>query len=212
MPPTLTSADLTRAAMSRRIEPAALRAVLAVESSGSGFLPDGRPKILLERHWVWKQLLSRGINPRPFAASRPDLCGERWERKYYLGGAGEYARLEAVVDWASAHDSSRWESFKKSALEACSWGLPQVMGIHFKRVGFENVYEFKHHVERGEAEQLEVMMRFLETGGLLDELRDKRWASFARSYNGGGQVPIYAARLAAAYWSAKRREGSSAPR
>lgn len=45
---TLTAADIERAAALAQVEPAALRAVIAVESGGSGFLPDGQLKILFE--------------------------------------------------------------------------------------------------------------------------------------------------------------------
>lgn len=204
MPPTLSRSDLFRAAVSHGLEPAALSAVLKVESAGSGYLPDGRLKCLFERHILWKRLLTRGINPKILAQSRPDLCGERWDKRYYRGGAGEYARIEAVTEWGQKHDTKRWESYKKAAYEATSWGLAQIMGFHYERLGFENVYLLKHHAEASEQNQLEQFLRFLETGGLFDELRTRNWISLARQYNGTGQVLIYAPRLALAYAQAKR--------
>ncbi len=46
----LTDADLRRASEALNCEEACIEAVIAVESSGSGFLPSGRPKILFEAH------------------------------------------------------------------------------------------------------------------------------------------------------------------
>ena len=48
-PAPLTSADFARAAAALGCVPAAVRAVVEVESKG-GFLPDGRVRILFERH------------------------------------------------------------------------------------------------------------------------------------------------------------------
>ena len=47
---TLTPADYERAAAALGCEVAAIRAVAAMESSGDGFLPDGRPTILFDAH------------------------------------------------------------------------------------------------------------------------------------------------------------------
>jgi hypothetical protein len=47
----LSAAGIAAACAILGIGEAEMRAVLAVESLGSGFLADGRPKILFERHW-----------------------------------------------------------------------------------------------------------------------------------------------------------------
>ncbi|MEY8111095.1 N-acetylmuramidase domain-containing protein, partial [Burkholderia cenocepacia] len=72
-PKHLGLADLERAARTLDVPLACIRAVNEVESRGAGFLPDGRPVILFERHVFWKRLQARGIDPAPFAARQPDI-------------------------------------------------------------------------------------------------------------------------------------------
>ena len=53
---------------------------------------------------------------------------------------------------------------------------------------------------RSEASQLDAMIRFIRVNGLLDDLKRKDWASFARAYNGSGYAKNqYDKKLAAAY-------------
>src|SRR5690554_4118721 len=52
--------DIIRAAQALGVEPAAIKAVNEVESRGRGFLPDGRPVILFERHVMRRRLLDYG--------------------------------------------------------------------------------------------------------------------------------------------------------
>lgn len=204
MPPRLTEAEIVAAATAAKVEPAALRAVISVESGGSGFLPDGRLKILLEGHLLWRRLQSRGIDPTPLHRNRPDLCFPRWTRRHYRGGVGEWNRVQDVLDWASAHAPERFESYKKAAYEACSWGLFQLLGMNHAAAGYANVYALKHDFETGEAAQLRAILRWMEQTGILPFLQRKQWPQFVRRYNGPGQVPLYSARLLATYWKARR--------
>jgi hypothetical protein len=204
VPERLTTAQLADAAGRSGVDIAALRAILTVETGDQGgFLPDGRVRILFERHILWKRLQGRGIFPHELAKQRPDLCGPDWERKYYLGRAAEWGRVEAVIAWAQKHDPARWESYKKAAYESCSWGLFQLMGFHYAGLGYANVYAFKHAQEQSEAQQLQDALRWMDREGLLSLLRARRWPAFVRRYNGPGQVAFYAARLTAAYLKAK---------
>jgi hypothetical protein len=201
MPSQVTVTELAELSRKYGIELPALRAVLAVESGGRGFLENGWCKILFERHWMWKRLLFRGLNPSPLAKQRPDLCGKSWSPKTYPYGSqvGQWDRVAAVVAWGARNDPDHWESYKKAAYESCSWGLPQVMGFHYDSLGFTNIYDFKHYMETGEREQVDVMLRFLRKNGLMDDLQRKDWRAFARGYNGSGQVTLYSGRLRDAY-------------
>jgi len=53
---TISGDDYSRAADLLGVDVATIRAVCDVETSGSGFLPDGRPKILFEGHVFWREL------------------------------------------------------------------------------------------------------------------------------------------------------------
>lgn len=203
MPPLLDKPTLQAAAGTWGVEPAKLRAVWLVEAAGSGFLPSGRPKLLLERHYVWKRLQARGIAPQALAAAHPELCGQTQDRRYYQGGEREWARLLAVIGWGSHNDPQRWESYKRAGYEACSWGAFQLMGANYADAGFPDVYGLVHAIEEGEPRQLEVILTWMRATGCLFSLRDGRWLLFARRFNGPGNAAVYSARLLAAYVRAK---------
>jgi len=201
MPNKLTEEQIHAAADAHQVDYPALRAVCQVESGGDGYLPDGRIKILFERHWLWQRLLKRGLNPRVFAQDHPDLCGVKWDPEQfpYGGQAHQWDRVAMVIAWGQKHDSEHWEGYKKAAYESCSWGIFQQMGFHFEAAGFANIYSFKHALEESEANQLAAILRWMDGNGLLKRLRAHDWAAFVRGYNGGGQVAVYQKKLLAAY-------------
>lgn len=198
----LTPAQIREAAESHGIDPAALKAVLAVEAGGSGYLPDGTIKVRLERHWVYKRLKSRGINPLAFTVAHPDLCHRTWK---VIGGTNEqWGRIREALGYASSlGDPELFEKYKHSIYEATSWGLPQLMGFHWQGLGFKSVYEFKHYMEASEANQLELMLRWMKKNGLLTRLQKKDWYGFAKGYNGPAKAKDYAAKLFNAYQDAR---------
>ena len=108
MPATLTIAQINIAAGLYNLDPLVLRAVLQVESSGVGFLPDGHVKILLERHILWERILSPDhgqLNPHALYQAHPDICNPTVTPP---GGYGpesaQWSRLETVIFWAQNHD------------------------------------------------------------------------------------------------------------
>lgn len=202
MPNTLTDTDIRAAAAQVGVDFPALRAVCEVESGGNGFLPDGRLKILFERHILWQRLRTpdRNINPMTLSMARPGLCGPQWDRSYYgAGGMHQWDRVQAVIDWAQKNAPTQYESYKRAAYEACSWGLFQQMGYHYASLGYADVYAFKHDLETGEAAQLSCILRWMGCNGLLRHLINHDWHEFVRGYNGAGQVPVYTVRLLRAY-------------
>jgi hypothetical protein len=159
---------------------AAVRAVIDVESRG-GFLPDGRPKILYERHYFSR------LTKRSFDDKHPDICN----RKYggYKGGAAEYERLGRAI--ALNRDA---------ALRSASWGAFQIMGDNCKLAGFKNVEDFVAAMVSGEPEQLDAFVSFVTSTNLDDELRRLDWVGFARGYNGQAYaINKYDRKLAAAF-------------
>ncbi|WP_199898379.1 N-acetylmuramidase domain-containing protein [Methylobacillus glycogenes] len=61
-PKYLTMAEITAGAKLLGVEVEAILAINEVESRGVGFLPDGRPVILYERHIMYRQLAARDFN------------------------------------------------------------------------------------------------------------------------------------------------------
>ncbi|WP_186078683.1 N-acetylmuramidase domain-containing protein [Burkholderia gladioli] len=187
-PHHLRDVDLVAAAATLDVEVAAIRAVNEVESRGEGFLPDGRPVILFERHEFWKRLVVHGIDPQRIAGAMPNVLSQ--QRGGYLGGAAEYVRL-----------SSALRVCKVAAWESASWGAFQIMGYHWERLGYADAEAFVRAMDESEGTQLDAFCRFLQADpSLLAALAQRQWASFAKLYNGAGYAAnLYDVKLARAY-------------
>jgi len=186
----LSSHDIRRGAQRLGVSTATLRAVIAVESAGGGFIDGELPKILFEGH-VFHRLTDGA-----FDDDRPDLSFPRWTKAHYKGGRGEYDRLLDAV----ALDA-------EAAMQACSWGLGQVLGTHYALCGFASIDAFVNAMAESEGRQLDAMVGFIAEQGLAHHLRAEAWADFARRYNGPGyRANAYDTKLAAAYARARRDE------
>lgn len=191
----LSAADLERAAAKLDVPMATIRAVNEVESRGQGFLPDGRPVILFERHVFYKQLKKHGVDPAPIAAKYPGLCNP--EPGGYRGGAAEEARLEQAK-----------QIHLQAAYESASWGAFQVMGYHWQALGYVSVIDFVKQMHESEGAHLDCFVRYvLHVPGLAAALKARKWATFAKGYNGPGYARnLYDAKLARAYDKYSERE------
>lgn len=186
----LTNEQIKSIASNYGIEYACLKAVIEVEASGSGFVRE-LPKILYEPHIMYRLLTKKNyITVRNnFMKAHPNLCYPRWGTYKYGSVNAQHDRLKI----ASGFD-------RETALESCSWGLGQVMGFHWKALGYESLQAFINAMYHSEAKQLEAMMRFIKTNGLLIHLKNKDWVRFAKGYNGSGYAKNkYHIKLANAY-------------
>ena len=159
----LSFSDIKNAAALIGVDPCAVKAVVEVESGGSGFLPDGRPKILFEGHVFWKELQKRGIDPSPIAPKHPSVIYPKWDKSQYRGGSAEYERLNiaALVN-------------KDAALCSASWGLFQIMGFNYRACGFDTVQAFVDAQKESEAttvaalrEDFNELLSKLKAAGLM---------------------------------------------
>lgn len=172
-------------AKSLGVEPAALLAVAEVESAGV-YSWNGRPPIRFEGHYFYKLLsgakrakaVKMGLaSPRAGAVKNPSS----WDARYAL------LQRAREIDADAANAST-------------SWGLGQVMGAHWKKLGFVNVAALVRLAESGVDGQIELMARYIRVFGLVDELQRKGWAEFARQYNGKNyRSNRYDVKMAAAY-------------
>ena len=188
----LRQIDLVDAADRLGVELAAVMAVNEVESRGNGFHfggpRNGVPIILFERHIMRRQLQHHGINPLPYQRAQPDIVNG--SPGGYVGGHREHDRRERAGKIHTA-----------ASIESASWGLFQIMGFHWKRLGYESAENYAADMAINEANQLDAFVRFVEKDkGMHAALRRHDWADFASRYNG----PNYAAndydiKLAAAY-------------
>lgn len=180
--------DIPAVADSLGVETAALRAVLSVETGGSGFDASGRPKALFERHYFYKFLANEP--DKQSQAVSAGLAYPKWgEKPYPKGSDAVYAEINAAC-----------EIDLDAALRSVSWGLGQIMGNNHKMVGFNTAEDMVKNAMESEVNQLRQMAAFIKAAGLLDELQGKNWAGFAKGYNGPAYATNqYDAKLAAAY-------------
>lgn len=171
------------------IDKAALQAVIEVESAGHVFAQvNGRPEPLI-----------------------------RWEGHYFdrrlKNGARERARKAGLAHPKAGgvpnprSQAARWELVKRAAsidrqaaLESFSIGLGQVMTAHWRSLGFARVDDLIALARRDGAGQVDLMVRYIEKFGLVDELQRLDFTGFARGYNGPGFAKHgYHTKMAATY-------------
>lgn len=182
-------AAIEKVAAEAGVEGPALLAVAEVESGGRAFaLVGGRrePMIRFEGHYFDRRLSgqarelarARGLaSPKVGGVPNPRSQAARW----------------ALVERAAGID-------RDAAWESVSWGLGQVMGAHWAWLGYADVAAMVTEARSGVEGQTRQMLRFVERAGLLQPLRQRDWAAFARGYNGPAyRKNAYDTRLAAAY-------------
>lgn len=179
----ITLQQIAEIAKKHGYEPAALDAVVRVESNGSGFSSStGKIIIQFEPHW-FKRL------------------------------AGEGAKRGVI--WSSnrvENQTNEWLAFNEAfyinpnaAMQATSIGLFQIMGFHYKTLGFKKVGDMWDFCKESEANQLELGVRFINSNAKLRKaLKENDYHTFAYYYNGAQYQKFnYAARLKSAYEQAK---------
>lgn len=194
----LRNNDLVTAAERLGVPLASIYAVNEVESMGKGFLDNGKPVILFERHIMYRQLATvrnAGDDPAELkrhadqlATANPALVNPK--PGGYIGGTAEHQRLAM----ARLIDDT-------AALESASWGAFQIMGFHWKRLGYASVQDFVAAMSAGESQQFDAFTRFIETDPTLHKaLKARKWAEFAKLYNGPDYLRnLYDTKLQRAY-------------
>lgn len=187
----LKELDLQQAADRLGVPLASVKAVNQVESRGEGFASNCRPVILFERHVMHARLQANGITERTadnLAQQYPALVNRKTGG--YLGGTAEHQRLANAKQIHAA-----------AALESASWGLFQIMGYHWQRLGYLDAQHFADTMALSEAAQLDAFVSFIEADPALHKaLKARSWKQFARIYNGPAYAKnLYDVKLARAY-------------
>lgn len=177
----LSDTDIAEVAASLGIERAVVAAVADVESSGNGFLPDKRPKILFEAH-VFFRLTNGRFGQSNISAPAQD------HSLYGASGAHQYDRLAQAISLD-----------RDAALQSASWGRWQIMGFNHEACGFADVETFVAAMMTGERAHLDAFAAFCRSMGLVPYLAALDWEQVALRYNGKGQIARYAALLEQAY-------------
>lgn len=168
---------------------AALLAVMEVESNGNpGTIINGKlePTIRYEGHYFDK-LCNPGIRD---AARKAGVSSPK---------AGSVKNPSHQVDvWALVKKAATFD--REAAYESCSYGVGQVMGAHYKALGYPSIDAFLAKAREGLGGQVEIMGAFIRTNGLSKHLINLDWSSFARAYNGPDYLSNkYDTKLADAY-------------
>lgn len=175
---SLKPSDYVSAASSLDVSMAAIRAVAEVEARGSGFMDGGHPVILFERHVMYRQLVEKFGKARAnaLAAEHPDIVNP------LTGGYGKESAQPKRLERAAAID-------RECALNSASWGLFQIMGYHWKALGYASQQTFINAMYKDEGAHLFAFCRFIKINPSLHQaLKNRDWARVARLYNG----PAYA--------------------
>lgn len=170
---TETRAAAGPIAAARKIPLAHLLAIIEVESAGRVFYEmKGKrfPYILFEPHLLYR-MTEGEVRDRLVAEG---LASAKWNKKLYP--KSQEARWGQVRRAASIAG--------EVAYEAVSYGVGQVLGQHWRNLGFDTLQAFLDTMFANVEGQIDIMLRYCERNDLLDELRDGRWPAFFRGYNG----------------------------
>ena len=148
-------------------ELASMLAFVEVETGGRGFdTKTGKILIQFEPSWFRKKV--------PYAPSG----------KWSVNKVDVQAR-----EWEAFNDAFKLNPI--AAMESTSIGLAQIMGFHYKRLGYASVGEMWDDAKTGIETQVRQLVKFIDTdAGLADALRKHDWARVARLYNGAGYKTI----------------------
>lgn len=148
------------------VEESALKAFIKVESGGKGFNTDG--KLIIQFEPVW------------------------FRRKAPYAPSGQWSVNKVDVqskEWIAFNNA--FELDPNAAMESTSIGLGQVMGFHYKRLGYKSVGAMWDDAKRGESRQIFQMAEFIRTDNrLISALKNKNWHLVATYYNGAGYMKI----------------------
>jgi hypothetical protein len=188
-----TAVALIAAAKANGIEPAAMLAIVEVETGGKMFEDDGRtPSLLYERHVAYREANKR--SPSLLARFRSaGLALPKWNPPaQYQDERSSPMRL-ALIEKARGIDP-------EVADRSASWGLGQTMGFLCTDLGFETAQEMVEHMVGSMTGQIDCMVRELKHSHLIEPLNAHDWPHVARIYNGAGYAKnAYDKKLAAAY-------------
>jgi len=186
--------DYSYAATILGVEVAAVKAFAKVESKEFGFLNNGFPVILFERHKFYKYVAHEfsTADLAECCKKNPDICNKT--PGGYVGGKGEIARFNKAKTINPI-----------GAMASCSWGFPQILASNYKECGFNNVANFVMAMMKSEKEQMLAFVNFIKSDAILHKaIIDKNWEIAAKRYNGPNyKSNNYSNKLSLAYNSFK---------
>jgi hypothetical protein len=151
----------------QNVEVASLLAFISVETGGKGF-DDKTGKILIQFEPTW------------FKKNAP----------YAPSGIWSVNKVDVQSkEWLAFNDA--YKKNPDAAMQSTSIGLGQIMGFHYKKLGYNTVGEMWDDAKKGIEEQIEQMVKFINSDpNLLNALKNHDWTKVATIYNGSGFMDL----------------------
>jgi hypothetical protein len=190
---------LTALSQELNVDPAVAVAVLAVESGGRGFGPDGRMLIRFENQVFFDRWGK--FHPDQYHQHFQFNPDKRWtNHKWRPTPDGPW--LPTDKDDFHGDQSREWAVFgfartldDTAAKSSISMGGPQIMGFNHASLGFESVQQMFDAFAANERNQIIGFFDFVQGPGMTSRrvlaLQDKDFETFASMYNGPGQAAKY---------------------
>lgn len=160
----LSIQDYQDAADELGVSVAVIQAVASTESRGAGFMTNGKPKILFERH-LFHRLTMGKFSSKYLSVSNPTPGGYTKD---------EYKRLNLAISLD-----------RQAALKSTSWGQFQILGLNFSQCGFISVEEFVKAHEASLKNHLDAFVNFIISNpGMHGAMKILDWKTFAKLFNG----------------------------
>jgi subtilisin family serine protease len=217
---------VTPLATELRIEAAAVLAVWQVESGGRAYTA-GRTVLRVENHLIYRrwgtqnrdvfdQHLQFGTHPPLSAADT--FCGSKCDHPWRCHRSRQSPTDEFTCDHTSQQREQEVLALvtrlagEEIALQCSSLGGPQILGSNHAQLGYGSAVAMRDAFIADERWEVISFFDFCRRDSrLISALHDRRWADFARIYNGSGQVQRYGQLVEDAYIHAAALLATSGP-
>lgn len=151
----LSGADFIALAQQSGFSESLLRAFNKVEAPKGPFYSSGALTTLYEPHVAYrnapKSKRDKMLRMRvSIDGKRYPLARKKWKRGSYPRNS--FPLIDKCASFAGTETAAR----------ACSWGAFQVLGENAKSLGFQSAVKMVKYMAKGEREQLDVAIRYLE--------------------------------------------------
>jgi len=152
---------IVKKANEAELKPSNLLAFTEVEAGGKGF-DDVTGKIIIQFEPSWMKKLAPYAPSGLWSVNKVDVQSK---------------------EWIAFNDAFKKDPDK--AMQATSIGLPQIMGFHFKRLGFASVGDMWDFSKESLENQIVLLIQFINTDkNLFNALNSENWDKVASIYNG----------------------------
>lgn len=179
----LSEEDFRLVADELDIEVATMKAVVQIEAGEAmkGFWAPGIPVVNFDPS-MYKIYASKAVSKEPDKDAK----------------IPEGLKGYALKEWTQLTEARRKNA--QGADMGTFWGMFQIGGFNYKLCGCSSIGEFVEKMSESELAQLELFAKFVKNTGMLQYLKDKNWAKFARAYNGASYAKRgYHTKMAKAY-------------